>query len=618
MWATCYDVYKHPEKGLAVCPRGFSIWAYLFPTLWSFASSLWVLGAVMAILSIAAGVFEQIYQAGMLLPGWAVVVIALFFPTRIYMGFKGGYWKARRLERRGYQFCGEVAAFTSSRALWKARKGDFKTSEWSGWAWVSDLTRPFSRLFAVAGLTWKAAFRFRLFWVLAVLLLGSVIGLPFLIQDDGTARGFIQIMLTYTLSVITALLGFSTIWLACGTLARDIEDCSMQMVAVKPIARWQIWLGKFLGITLLNAVLLGASGFCVYCLLHSRTAEMEALASQARQAGNTNLADYIESQLSILRNEIFVARAALKEPIPDFESAVNGALQQVIRERNLPPEQQEETRRLLREEFRGREQVVPPNHLRRWTIDLGLQRHLLRDRPLFMRVKFHVAVTNQSGSYLGLWTVGPPDGTRALSLPQSLAADTFHEIQIRPNLFDDSGKLTIDFENRNPTALIFPLEDGLEVLYEEGGFGLNFARGFAVILCWLALLAALGLAAASLLSFPVAAFCSICLLLVGLFSGTLSSVVSEGTVTGLDHETGAGGGSFIDVVLVPLFKIILSIVKLVKDASPIDALSTGRSITWGQLGAAFGRIVLLLGGLLALVGITCFTRRELAASQTQS
>ena len=174
------------------------------------------------------------------------------------------------------------------------------------------------------------------------------------------------------------------------------------------------------------------------------------------------------------------------------------------------------------------------------------------------------------------------------------------------------------FENRNDTALICPIADGLEVLYREGGFGLNFARGLAVIFCWLALLTALGLASASLLSFPVAAFCSISLLLVCLSSGTLSSVVSEGTVTGLDHETGAGGGTILDRVLLPLFKGLLGLVKLIEEVSPIEALSTGRSITWSQLGGAFARIVLLFGGLLALAGIACFTRRELAATQPQS
>src|ERR1051325_2951122 len=122
------------------------------------------------------------------------------------------------------------------------------------------------RLFAIAWLTWKAALRFRLFLVIAVLLLASVVGLPLLIEDDGTARGFTQILLTYTLSVITAMLGLSTLWLACGTLARDMEEGQMQVVATKPIARWQIWLGKWLGIVSLNAALLTISGGCVYAL----------------------------------------------------------------------------------------------------------------------------------------------------------------------------------------------------------------------------------------------------------------------------------------------------------------------------------------------------------------
>src|SRR5438876_12451012 len=123
------------------------------------------------------------------------------------------------------------------------------------------------RLLAIAALTWKAAFRFRLFWVLTGLLLSSVVVLPLLLKDDGTARGFTQILLTYTLSVITTLLAISTLWLACGTLARDVEECQVQMVAVKPIARWEIWLGKWLGLLALDAALLAVAGASVYGLL---------------------------------------------------------------------------------------------------------------------------------------------------------------------------------------------------------------------------------------------------------------------------------------------------------------------------------------------------------------
>jgi hypothetical protein len=105
---------------------------------------------------------------------------------------------------------------------------------------------------------------------------------------------------------------------------------------------------------------------------------------------------------------------------------------------------------------------------------------------------------------------------------------------------------------------------------------------------------------------------------VALSSGTLSGVVQEGTVTGADHETGAAAGSWIDFVLIPLFKVILGVVNLVQNFSPVDALSTGRSVTWGQLGQAVAQVVLLLGGFLALTGIALLTRRELAAAQGQS
>ena len=119
------------------------------------------------------------------------------------------------------------------------------------------------RILAIALLTLRAAIRYRVVLVMACVLIASVIVLPLIIRDDGTAQGFSQIILTYTLTLTTALLGFATLWLSCGILAREIEEAQMQMVAVKPIARWQIWLGKWLGILALNAVLLAITGAAV-------------------------------------------------------------------------------------------------------------------------------------------------------------------------------------------------------------------------------------------------------------------------------------------------------------------------------------------------------------------
>ena len=164
------------------------------------------------------------------------------------------------------------------------------------------------------------------------------------------------------------------------------------------------------------------------------------------------------------------------------------------------------------------------------------------------------------------------------------------------------------------TSLLFQLDDGLEILYRVGGFGGNFVRGLAIILFWMSLLAALGLAASSLMSFPVAAFFSLALLFICLSSGTMSSAVEQRTIMGGDGEGGSGHSS-ADKVVIPAFEGMLYIINLVEDFSPIDSLSTGRVITWKVMGLAFGQIVLLMGGTLGITGMLILTNRELATAQ---
>jgi hypothetical protein len=456
------------------------------------------------------------------------------------------------------------------------------------------------RLLAIAWLTWKAAFRFRLFLVIAVLLLAAVVGLPVLIKDDGTARGFTQILLTYTLSVITALLGLSTLWLSCGTLARDIEECQIQIVATKPIARWQIWVGKWIGIMSLNAALLALSGACVYSLLQWRAARLPA------------------AEQTILREQVLVARGSAREPVNNaaIETETERILQERLKSNPVDKVDVSEVRRQIRELVRADFQLVPPGYSRSWQIDLGFAKNFLRDKPLQLRVKFNSAQKSASGTFVALWQVGVPETPRVWrSEPMSLAPDTFHEFQIPPNLFDDKGVLTVIFVNPNNTSLLFPLQDGMEVLYPEGGFTLNYFRGLGIIFCWMALLAALGLTAASFLTFPVAAFFSLAVVAMVLSSGTLAEAVASGTVAGGNSETGVMGSSSLDVVLIPLFKGLLTVMNLVRNFSPIDSLSSGRSISWATLGLAFGQIVLLLGGILGGLGILLFNRRELATAQ---
>jgi hypothetical protein len=457
------------------------------------------------------------------------------------------------------------------------------------------------KILAIAGLTWKAALRFKLFLVIAVLLVLAVAGLPLILKDDGTARGFTQIILTYTLSAITALLGLSTLWLSCGTLARDIEECQIQVVATKPIARWQIWLGKWLGLVTLNAALLAISGGCVLGLLQWRASKLPA------------------DEQKKLREEILVARGSAKEA--SSEAEIQAETERLLQERlkNTPVEKVDvpEVRKQLHEQVLAAFQVVRPSYQRIWKIDLSGVKDSLAGKPLQLRVKFNAAEKSPSGTFDALCMVGDPPNTKywRTETPLSLSPDTFHEIWIPADLMDDKGILTVTFVNPNNTVLLFPLDDGLEVLYPEGGFALNFARGLGIVFCWLAVMAAVGLMAASFLSFPVASFFAMAMMLVVLSSGTLANAVESGSVAAGNEETGELGHSAADIVLIPAFKGVLFVINLVKSYSPVDALSTGRMITWGELASAFIKMVLIIGGSFAVMGIFFFNRRELATAQ---
>jgi hypothetical protein len=455
-----------------------------------------------------------------------------------------------------------------------------------------------NKIAAIVGLTWKAAFRYRLFWVLCALLAAAVVGLPLLIKDDGTAQGMVQILLTYTLSTTAALLGFATLWISCGTLARDVEECQMQMVAVKPIARWQIWLGKWLGLLSLNAVLLALAGAAIFSLLHWRAGRLPP------------------DQQTILRDDIFVSRASAKERIRDLSADVESNLRRLVKDPSkVNGFDLAEIRKQINAALISQFTDLAPGRVRLIGIDLHTLQDRLRNEPLQLRVKFQTASANTETLYRTLWRIGPTNSARQVEMAEDFPADSFQVFALPPNLLDDQGRLWIEVANVNDVNLTFPLGEGIELLYPESTFAINFMRGLLIIFCWLALLASVGLAAASSFSFPVAAFVSLAILFIGLSSGTVATVVEQGTITGYDAAKAGYGHTAVDFVVVPIFQAALKIINLVQGFSPIDSLSSGRSIRWSELGLALLQIVVVLGGFFCVVGIYLFTRRELATAQ---
>ena len=590
-----YEIYQNDAGERLAVPCGFSLFAALFDWIWALWLRLWLESVGLFILN---GVLVATLYAAKSGPyGYAIAQVL----QGLLIGSQARRLRALSAERRGYAFVCTIPARSGPNAIAKlVQVGGEPLPEWRGRRFFTlpdFIPLALRRIAAMASLTIKAAFRLRLILVLMGLLTIAVFALPSVIIHDGTARGFTQIVLTYSLAAITGILGFTTLWLACGTLARDIEECQIHVVMSKPIARWEIWLGKWLGIFLLNASLLAFSGFIVFCLMLGRSSQLPP------------------EQREILDKEVLVARAGAREKVPDLTPIIEERVAERLKQAELNPVDRQFVRKQITEQVKAQAQVVPSGQIRRWVVDLGPgAAERLKDEPLFLRVKFFSSEYVSEGATFGFrWLIGPPERSERFALENSLGAESYVEFPIAPNLIDPQGRLVIDMQNFNNLSLFFPLEDGMEVLYREGGFALNFARGLGVILCWLALLGSIGLACSSRMSFQVSSFVCISVLIVAFSGGTISSVIEQGGIMGVDHDTGrVEADSFVNRTSVEVFAVAKTVIGIAKDFSPVEALSTGRSITWGTLATAFAQIVLLLGGIFAAIGITVLTRREIA------
>jgi ABC-type transport system involved in multi-copper enzyme maturation permease subunit len=594
--ARTYEIYENAQGGRMALPLGFSPVAAVLGWVWVLWHRLWWEGFA---LLIAHGVLGGVlYVNGAEWTAYAVLQLGVALLT----GCLARPFRALSAERRGFAYRCTIPARNGAGAIAKLAQVGEPLAEWRArhMFGVPDfIPSSFRGLLAIALLTLRAAFRYRLVLVLLGLLMVAVFLLPAVIKHDGTANGFTQILLTYNLSAITALLGFTTLWLACGTLARDIDDFHMTMVATKPVPRWQIWLGKWVGIMVLNAGMVALAGLIVYGLLQARAGQLSP------------------EQQTRLKNEVLVSRSVARSPVPDLSADVERVYQERRRDPELASVDSRELRRQISEQMFGRIQAVGPAQYRplAWEFDLGKgARERLKDRPVFLKVRFYTL------DYAGLesvfehgWEIGAGKDRPIERFRNSFGPDTPIEFAIPSNQITDEGKLTIRYANLGKLTVLFPVDDGVEVLHYEGGFGLNYGRGLVILLCWLGLLAATGLFTASFLSFPVASFVSMALLVIGLSSGSLKQVVEQGGILGVSHETGfVEESNVINQVAVTVYGSAHWVLSQISGFSPVSQLSTGRSISWGELARAIFMVIGVAGGGLAAAGMVIFQRRELA------
>ncbi len=453
-----------------------------------------------------------------------------------------------------------------------------------------------NKIIAIAVLALRTMTRSRLFVSLMAVLAAAVVLLPLTVKGDGTLAGEVTVLLHYTLGLAAIILGAATLWSACGLIAYDIRDKQIQLVVAKPVHRYQIWLGKWLGLLLMNAILLSATGLAVYLSVR-RGVEKSNCSPEERAA---------------VYDDILTGRRRIV-PLPEsVDEEIHRRINQMADEGKMIPDMPhyqvyaEVKKRVLAERS-----TVAPGQSKKWTF--AIMSAPRSGQRVTLRFSF-ASTFKERKTVSGTWFVGTEKQPGLFSAPMTGCLDGIHKLVVPAEFFSPGAPVVVTFQNAprgQSNTAIFDINRGMEVLVHEAGFKSNLVRSLVMIFCHMMLLSALGLTAGALFSFPVAVFVSCSILIMSLVGHYFTLAAGEPP-----HRCGINHGeqevSALQEASGRMVKYIDLIIAPTMGRNPLPLLADGILVSYGFMGRAFLLLAVIYPGVMGIIGVYFLNKRELA------
>ena len=336
--------------------------------------------------------------------------------------------------------------------------------------------RAILRILHVARQSLHAATRSRFAGSLAALLALVVLTLPALVPGDGSPEGDMRILLAWAPGLATILLGAATLWTGCGALATDIEEGTWAGIASTRASRLQLWLGKWLGLVALDAVLL-AGALC----LSAAQARLRGLPAARLRPHAIVAADEGEFRAQAVE----AARRMLADP--GRKAPADG---------KAFPTNAAELADALVADLRESPLAFPSGNSFRWRFPVEGGRRFRRGEPARLKLDI-VSPYGTAAQMTGRLAAYAETLSGAPIAERRIVPEDNHEVwlDIPEERLRGVGAVLVEFENTGdseaPAALVDVFE-GVRFDVPRGAFAGNLARVWAVQLALLALLAAIG------------------------------------------------------------------------------------------------------------------------------
>jgi len=484
----------------------------------------------------------------------------------------------------------------------------WNTLHWTTWLLVAllGLVRLFLRInlptLAVARLTLNDAIRQRLgLWpVIVLVVLLSLF--PLTLTRDQPLRYQVQTYLQYSFLLAGGLLSVLTILLASRSVSSDLTEGHVANVFTKPLGRLNFLAGKFVGMTLLNVVLVTVSAFSIY------------VTTIAICRGTTQS----ESDAIDLRDQVLSAREkSLPAPERPFSEAAENRLNLLIANGTIeiPANDLGELVRknqleALIETERTKWKSVGPQEAKTYVFS-----GLAEAKRLGVDLQFRLKGQTPSDPPDKLYPIMVVINNRAE--PMLLRVGSHQILPITSEVVDDKGELRLTMVNRNPfspnepqdrMSLSFTDENAMQILFPVTTIESNFWRAVVVLGSRIFFITMLACVCGALLSFPVAAQLAITVWLIAAGSGYISDAMDYIPTEGPALSAPAIYGS----IVTPIIKSFTSLLSYYGTPDAAALLADGQLVSMRSVYTHMGIVGALWSILLLLLGWGLFSRRELA------
>ncbi len=448
--------------------------------------------------------------------------------------------------------------------------------------------------------------RMKIALVFFVLIAAIVFGLPFSVTGDSSLTGAVQSFMSYSLMTTGLLLGVLTIFMS-RSLSDEFVHHQMYLVVTKPVARWQIILGKWLGMCLLNAAFLlfaGASMYgMVYYIKWTHPPRDEVFDEQE------------------LNNEVLVARHARDSQVPDFQALAEAEFQRNLeqgkydQQPNFDPGKQ---RKNLAGKYEARWRVIGPYETREFLFD-NILCDRSADKEIQVRYKAEISGYEKDEIFRAVWRIGDrAKGAQAYELHVRHVIDRFHTMRVPANAVADDHTLKVTMVNVNPfegerqagNVLHIRKSDGIQVLFIVGSFEWNLLRLLTMMMCKLMFLGAVAVLMTTVFSYPVACLTSFT---VYILAGT-RSFLEEALefMTGREHSMFASVSEFAIQSVAHLYNMVQWVIPSFSHYDAIEDFVNGRNVSLVWVLTAMGELVVIKTAVILGLAILLFYRREVA------